>query len=79
MYQDHNPYTSPGEGGEGGYDWTLAKRMWMAFASLAIVYLLASAVGSWQVFRADCNHRHEPALHTVAEFFTDWRDNNGLE
>jgi hypothetical protein len=61
------------------YDWSLATRVFCAFALLACFYLACGAVASWQTFRADCNHRHEPAINTVAEFLLDWRDGNGLE
>lgn len=72
-----NPYASPGESGPGGYDWTTAKRMLLAFALLACFYLLCSAVGAWRAFRADCNHRHEPAINTLVEFALNWRDGDG--
>jgi hypothetical protein len=74
-----NPYRAPVVSGMGEYDWTLAKRIFVAASALAIVYLLASAVGLWTSFRSDPNHRHEPVLATVAEFVGDWQDGNGLE
>lgn len=74
-----NPYSVACDSEPGVYDWSLAKQAFLWFAGLAAFYLLCAAVVSFQTFRADCNHRHEPALNTVVEFFIDWRDGNGLE
>lgn len=76
---ESNPYQSPAENWKGEYDWSLAYRIMVAVGSLACVYLLCVAIGSWQVFRRDDNHRHEPVLNTIVEFATDWRDGNGLD
>lgn len=74
-----NPYVAPVSGGKGMYDWTLAKQAALWVAAIAIGYLLLGAVGTWSAFRRDPNHRHEPILHTVVEFATDWKDGRGLE
>jgi hypothetical protein len=74
-----NPYQSPTDGGKGRYDWSTATRIFIAAALLAIWYLLIGAVGAWQGFRNDCNHRHEPIVNTLIEFAVNWKDGNGTE
>lgn len=74
-----NPYASPVDSLLGHFDHSLLKRFLFAVSMLAIIYLLASAVGCWQLFRKDPNHRHEPVVSTVVEFVSDWRDGNGLD
>lgn len=77
--QDQNPYHSPAGSGKGLYDWTLAKQAAAWVAAIAIGYLAIGAIGSWDSFRRDPNHRHEPLLNTIVEFATDWRDGNGMD
>ena len=51
MFNDFdNPYASPADSLDGHYDWSLAKRMFLAVSLLACFCLLCNAVvlyGSW--------------------------------
>lgn len=77
MLNDDNPYASPTDSLPGEYDWTLAKRMLLMFLMIAIVYLLAGAIGAWQAFRYGTNdHRNQPLSEAIIDFATDWKSSD---
>jgi hypothetical protein len=67
-----NPDATSVASGKGWYDWTLAKRMFLAFAALAAVYLLPTAYGSWQLFRRANVNYDKPVIQQVIDVATDW-------
>ena len=68
---NENPYLSPVVSGKGEYDWTLAKRMFIAFAAMAGFYLLCSGVMSWQSFSEVPTNQYRSPVEQVQSFFTD--------
>jgi hypothetical protein len=67
-----NPYQSPVVSCKGEYDWTLAKRIFVAFAVLAAVYMLPGAIGSYQAFNRLSSYQGHTILQKVGSFLTDW-------
>lgn len=69
---DQNPYAAPVVSGKGEYDWTLAHRIFLAFAALSALYLLPGAIGSYQAFTRLSSYQGNSVLEKVQSFFTDW-------
>jgi len=68
-----NPYAPPVDLSPGSFDHSLLKRILFAVSMLAIVYLLASVVGWWQLYRSDPTIARRPLVQTVVEFATGWQ------
>ena len=66
-----NPYAPPCDNSKGHYDLTLAKRIFLAFAAIAIWYLLIVGVASWQNFSESRGRR--TVLQQIELFFLDWK------
>ena len=73
MSENENPYASPSESWTGEYDWTLAKRMFLAFAALAGVYLLIDAVVIWQSWDGRTLPSDATLIEQVKAFFFGWQ------
>lgn len=69
--ENDNPYQAPAASGKGKYDWTLAKRVFLAVSMLTIFYLLCSGVGAWNEFR-HINPNRTNVKNQLVDFFTGW-------
>jgi len=68
-----NPYAPPVDRRKGRYDHSLAKRIFYAVAAIAGVYLLASAVASWQVWSCSPQSDHNQSIiKQIGAFLLDW-------
>jgi hypothetical protein len=72
MFDNDNPYAAPPCSGKGEYDWTLAKRMFLAFSAVAAMWLIPTAYGSWQLFRKANVNQDKPVIQQVIDVATDW-------
>lgn len=72
MFDNDNSYAAPPCSGKGEYDWTLAKRIFVAFSVLTAVYMLPGAIGSYQLFTRLQSYQGHTIWQKAESFFTDW-------
>ena len=70
---DENPYQSPESSDRGEYDWSLAKRMFIAGAALMFAYLVPATIVTWRSFQRPLKHE-TTILEQVKCFMFDWKD-----
>jgi len=74
MFNDNdNPYASPTDPSPGVYDWTLAKRVFLWVAVMALGYELFSAFVIWQTWDARTLPSDATLVEQVKAFFFGWQ------
>ena len=73
MNQTENPYASPTDSVPGDYDWSLAKRIFLWVAMMAIAYELFSAVAIWQTWDARTMPSDATFVEQIKAFFFGWQ------
>lgn len=66
-----NPYQPPCDSSDGHYDWSLSKRVFLAFSLITIWYLLISGIVTWKEYSASRSLR--TPREQIESFFLNWK------